>query len=100
ALAAGVVAAYIFRKKKWILPEHFWKLSLLFFIVMFSHLCLDGFSTGWKYGVAYLAPFDNTRYFLWMSPLPLAPLSPAQLLSERGILLFLTEASMVWTFGF
>lgn len=100
AILAGFVAAYVFKQKKWIEPKQFLKLGILFFIVTFSHPCLDGFSTGWKYGVGYLAPFDNTRYFLWMSPLPLAPLSPEHLFSQRGIDLFLIEMSMLWTFGF
>ena len=100
AALAGICAAYLFKLKKWIEPRHFMKLAILFFIVTFSHPCLDGFSTGWKYGVGYLAPFDNTRYFLWMTPLPLAPLSPEHLFSQRGINLFLIEMSMLWTFGF
>src|SRR5687767_4661715 len=97
---AGLATAILFRKKNWIPKEKFWLSALLFFIVTASHPCLDGFSTGWKYGVAYLAPFDNERYFLWITPLPLAPLSPAQLFSERGLNLFLVEAGMLWTFGF
>lgn len=97
---AGLFTALIFRKKQWIPKEKFWLSALLFFIVTASHPCLDGFSTGFKYGVAYLAPFDNYRYFLWMSPLPLAPLSPEHLFSIRGVNLFLVEAGMLWTFGF
>src|SRR5690349_24574382 len=59
AVVAGMTAAFIFKQKNWIPKNRFWLMALLFFIVIVSHPCLDGFSTAWKYGVAYLAPFDN-----------------------------------------
>ena len=100
ACITGSLAAFLFRSKKWILPNDFPKLVMFFILAAASHPLLDGFSTGMHIGIAYLGPFDMTRYIFWISPLPLAPLSPAQLFSQRGINLFFSEVTMLWTFGF
>jgi membrane-bound metal-dependent hydrolase YbcI (DUF457 family) len=99
AIIVGALTAYFFKKKNWITPEEFPKLAILFSAVTFSHPFPDGFSTNWMYGVSYLAPLTMTKYFWLSTPLPLAPLSPAQLFSPRGANLFLIEAAMLWTFA-
>ncbi len=91
-------ATYLFWRKGWIQPADVWKLLALFFVFAVSHPLLDGFSTGGHIGVAFFAPFDNTRYVLG-DLLPLAPLSPAALFTTRGANLFLAEAGMLWTFA-
>ena len=98
AILVGSLVAYLFKQKKWIEPSEFIKLAILFSAVTFSHPFADGFSTSWRYGVSYLAPFDMTKYFWFSSPLPLVPLSPVQLFSARGINIFLVEVAMLWTF--
>ncbi len=98
AIMIGALAALFFKRKKWIAPNEYLKLAILFAAITFSHPFFDGFSTDWKYGVSYLAPFDMTKYFWFSSPLPLVPLSPTLLFSERGINIFLVEVAMLWTF--
>jgi inner membrane protein len=100
ACITGTLAAFLFRSKKWISANEFWKLIIFFILAAVSHPVLDGFSTAMRIGIGYLMPFDMTRYIFWISPLPLAPLSPSQLFSQRGVNLFLSEAAMLWTFGF
>ena len=100
ACLTGTLTAYIFRSKKWIHPNEFLKLTIFFVLAAVSHPVLDGFSTAMHIGIGYLMPFDMTRYIFWISPLPLAPLGPSQLFSDRGIHLFFSEAAMLWTFGF
>jgi inner membrane protein len=99
AIIVGTLVAFLFKKNGWISSTAFTKLAVLFSAVTFSHPLADGFSTGWRYGVSYLAPFDMTKYFWFASPLPLAPLSPTQLITSRGANLFLAEAAMLWTFA-
>ncbi|MDP4198198.1 MAG: metal-dependent hydrolase [Bacteroidota bacterium] len=98
AIVSAGITVWLFRHKQWISHDAVWKLFAVLFLIAFSHPLLDGYSTGGYIGVAYLAPFDNTRYVLG-DLLPLAPLGPAKLLSERGISLFLAEAGMLWTFA-
>ena len=98
AVCTSGLATLLFHRKHWIERRNVWKLFGLFFIFAFSHPLLDGFSTGGYIGVAYLAPFDNTRYVLG-DLLPLAPLDPGRLFTSRGLSLFLTEAGMLWSFA-
>ncbi|MDP4219454.1 MAG: metal-dependent hydrolase [Bacteroidota bacterium] len=100
ACLTAFLAALLFRSKKWIEPSEIWKLMAFFILAAVSHPLLDGFSTGMRIGIGFFMPFEMSRYIFWISPLPLAPLGPAHLLSQRGLTLFSTEAAMLWTFGF
>ena len=55
-----------------------------------SHGVLDGLTDG-GLGVAYFAPFDNTRYFFPWRPILVSPMGP-YFLSHQGILVLLDEA--------
>ena len=51
-----------------------WKLWLFFSIVTASHGVLDAMTDG-GLGVAFFAPFDLTRYFLPVAPIPVSPIT-------------------------
>ena len=49
-------------------------------------------------GIAFLAPFNNTRYFLPWRPIPVAPRSVQGLFSPKGARLMLWEAALFGPF--
>ena len=69
-------------------------LALYFAIVTASHGVLDAFTNGGP-GVAFFAPFDDTRYFFPWRPVPVSPLA-ANFFSEWGWRVFRAELVMVW----
>jgi inner membrane protein len=67
------------------LPER-WTRSLLFsyfFIVTASHGALDAMTDG-GLGIAFFAPFDNTRYFFPFRPIKVSPIG-LSFFSARGL---------------
>jgi inner membrane protein len=70
-------------------------LWLYFFLCAASHGVLDALTDGGR-GVAFLAPFDDTRYFLPFRPIRAAPLSLRGILSERTLATLSSEFLWVW----
>jgi inner membrane protein len=67
---------------------------LYLFLATASHGLLDAATNG-GLGVAFLAPFDDTRFFLPFRPIQVSPIGVARFLSERGVLILLNEALWV-----
>jgi inner membrane protein len=55
---------------------------------------LDAMTSGGP-GVAFLAPFDGTRYFFPWRPIPVSPLAP-RFFSEWGLRVFTAELALIW----
>lgn len=74
-------------------------LAVLFAIV--SHIALDAATTG-GLGVAFLWPFEDSRYFFPWRPIAVSPFSPKAFMSARGLRVILSELRWVWLpcFGF
>jgi len=87
----AVVIRFIFYPKTEITS----KLSLIllsyFFICAASHGLLDAMTTGGK-GIAFFAPFDNTRYFLPWRVIRVSPMSVSQFFGEWGLRVLKSEA--------
>ena len=62
-----------------------------------SHGFFDAMTDG-GLGIAFFAPFTNTRYFLPWRPIPVAPLSLEGLLNPRGLRMLRWESGLFWTF--
>ena len=60
-----------------------------------SHGFFDAFTNGGR-GVAFFAPFSNSRYFFPFRPIQVSPLSIGRFLSDRGIVILASEAAWVW----
>jgi inner membrane protein len=71
-----------------------WHLWAFFFVVMASHGVLDAFTNGGM-GIAFFAPFDNTRYFFPWSPIQVSPLGLG-FFSKYGLRVMLSEVLWVW----
>lgn len=64
------------------------------FLCTISHGVLDAMTSG-GLGVAFFAPFDDTRYFLPWRPIRVSPIG-AGFFSQRGIMVFLSEIVWLW----
>jgi inner membrane protein len=70
--------------------KRWWLLAGFFFLVTASHGLLDSMTNG-GYGVAFLSPFDTTRYFFPWQPLQVSPIGIHGFLSPRGLSILLNE---------
>jgi inner membrane protein len=70
-------------------------LALYFFIVTASHGALDAMTDG-GHGVAFFAPFDDTRYFFPYRPLVVSPIGIASFFSTWGWEVIKSEFTWVW----
>lgn len=70
-----------------------WVLIAYFFLVTASHGVLDAMTDG-GLGVAFFAPFDNTRYFFPWRPVMVSPIGIAPFFSRYGLDVLISE--LVW----
>jgi inner membrane protein len=68
---------------------------LFLFLSTLTHPILDAMTNG-GLGVALLAPFYNTRYFLPWRPIVVSPIGVAGFFSEWGLRVILSELLWVW----
>ncbi|MCH7677471.1 metal-dependent hydrolase [candidate division KSB1 bacterium] len=66
-----------------------------FFICTASHGFFDAMTNG-GLGVAFFAPFDNTRYFLPWQPVQVSPIGVANFFSEWGLRVIISEFLWIW----
>jgi len=64
------------------------------FLCAMSHGLLDAMTTG-GLGIAFFAPFDNTRHFLPWRPIRVSPIG-ARFFSTRGLAVVMSEVVWVW----
>ena len=96
AALAGAGAATLAVRGKW--GHSFLKLAIFFAAITASHGLFDAMTSG-GLGVAFFAPFDNTRYFLPWRPIPVSPMSAAGLMTSRGLRVIRWEFALFWLFA-
>jgi len=67
------------------------RLFIFYFLVTASHGVFDALTNG-GLGIAFLAPFDDTRYFFPFQPIEVSPIGLKNFLSSRGMEVLLSEA--------
>lgn len=72
-------------------PRVFWYL----FVATASHGILDAFTTG-GYGIAFLWPWSNERYYAPFPVIEVSPIGVARFLSARGATVLWSELLWVW----
>jgi len=72
-----------------------WLLLLYFFLATASHPILDAMTSG-GLGVAFFAPFDNTRYFFPWRPIKVSPMGAKAFFSTRGLKTIQSELLWIW----
>jgi inner membrane protein len=98
AVVIGAIAAFSISRFGWAGDRSIWALALLFFAVIALHGFFDAMTDG-GLGVAFFAPFSNSRYFLPWRPIPVAPLSFEGLLTQRGMRVIRYELALFWFFA-
>ena len=91
ALVIGVVTAALLART---LAARFVPLALYFALITATHGVLDALTTGGP-GIAFFAPFDDTRYFFPWRPIPVSPL-PRNFFSAWGWYVLRSEIVLVW----
>ena len=66
------------------------------FLATVSHGFLDALTNG-GHGVAFLAPFENSRYFFPFSPIEVSPIGISRFFSARGAEVMLNEMVWIWS---
>jgi inner membrane protein len=95
SLAGAVVLGVIAAALTWrAVGARFLPLALYFAAITASHGVLDACTTGGP-GIAFFAPFDQTRYFLPWRVIPVSPL-PRNFFSAWGWYVFRIELVLIW----
>lgn len=68
---------------------------LYLFLATASHGLLDALTNG-GHGVAFFAPFENSRYFFPFSPIEVSPIGISRFFSTRGAEVLLNEMLWIW----
>jgi len=95
ALLIGLVTvALLFRDEK-PLSLRWFSLVSYFFVVTASHGVLDALTNG-GLGVAFFAPFSNTRYFFPWRPIEVSPIGLRFFSSRSAWEVILSEVVWIW----
>lgn len=94
AILALAVTYFLFKDAK-ALSRKWFGLVIYFFFCTASHGILDAFTNG-GLGIAFFAPFDNTRYFFPWRPLIVSPIGLRGLFSAWGIGVLRSEFLWIW----
>ncbi len=70
-----------------------WSLVMHFFLVTASHGVMDALTNG-GLGVAFFAPFDNSRYFFPWTPIKVSPIGISEFFTAYGVEVLVSE--LVW----
>lgn len=95
AMLAFVVVMWLFRNDCRFLSRRWWSLITFFFFVTASHGFIDAFTDG-GLGIAFLSPFDQSRYFMPWTPIPVPNFGLANLFTRYGAHVLLSEVLYVW----
>jgi inner membrane protein len=93
ALLASLVLLIAFRQTVPGLSR--FALWMFFFLAIASHGFLDAMTDG-GLGVAFLSPFDNSRYFLPWTPIRVSPIGISRFFSHRGLAVLQSEILWIW----
>lgn len=94
ALLALAVIHFFYGQEK-ICSKRWFALFAFFFFATVSHPILDAMTTG-GLGVAFFAPFDNTRFFFPFRPIKVSPISITSFFSSWGWAVLKSEFVWVW----
>jgi inner membrane protein len=95
AAILGLFIACTFYRKEGLFSKQCWKYFFYFFVLTTSHGVLDALTNG-GLGIALLSPFTNSRYFFPWTPLEVSPLSIKGFLSQRGLVVLISELIWIW----
>lgn len=95
AALLSLLVVFLFYRSEKIFAGRWWALLLFFFVATASHPVLDAMTTG-GLGVAFFAPFDDTRYFFPFRPIQVSPIGVAKFFSAWGWRVIKSEFVWIW----
>jgi inner membrane protein len=93
ALLSGIVVSTVFRRGATGIGG--FALFGYLFLAAASHGVLDAMTDGGM-GVAFLSPFETTRYFLPWRPIRVSPIAVQRFFSPRGYVVLRSELLWIW----
>lgn len=90
--ASGVIWLFLRAAEYQRIRRQYW---LYLFLATASHAVLDAMTSG-GHGVAFFAPFDNSRYFFPFRPILVSPLGIRRFFTERGVAVLASELLWIW----
>lgn len=93
ALVVALLIAILFFRQHSFETKKFWILTFFFFLTTASHGVFDAMTDG-GLGIAFFAPFDNTRYFLPFQPIHVSPIGIFSFFSNWGVRVLVSE--LIW----
>jgi inner membrane protein len=93
AVLAATVVTLAFRSERFTASRM--KLWWYFFVATVSHGVLDAMTTG-GLGVAFLAPFNDSRFFFPFRPIFVSPIGVGRFFSEWGLAVIRSEVLWIW----
>lgn len=95
AFGLGVLIVLLWFRETRLFTGKWWSLVSYFFVVTASHSVLDAITNG-GLGVAFLAPFNNERFFFPWRPVEVSPIGIEPFLSEEGLDVIVSEIKWIW----
>ena len=95
AFVLGFVVVRLWFREVQRLTPMWWLLIAHFFLVTASHGVLDAVTDG-GLGIAFFAPFDNTRYFFPWRPVLVSPIGIVPFFSRYGLDVLISEFVWIW----
>lgn len=92
AAVTGGLAALAVRPAS---PDRRWRVWLVLALAAASHGILDGFTNGGR-GVAFLAPFADTRWHFPIRPIEVSPIGVREFFTSRGLDVLTNEVVWLW----
>ncbi len=98
ALFLGVLAAVACRRDAARMRGGSGGLALLFTAIVASHGVLDALTDGGM-GIPFFMPFNTSRYFFPIRPIPVSPIGVSAFLSDWGLEVLRGELLLIWPFA-
>ena len=91
----GLIITVLFFREIKISSIKFWSLTGFLSIISILHSLLDAMTNG-GLGVALLAPFNNSRFFMPFRPIQVSPIGIDHFFSEWGLRVIISELFWIW----
>ncbi|MCP3903528.1 MAG: metal-dependent hydrolase [Planctomycetes bacterium] len=95
ASLAFIVVTWLFRTDFRFLSRAWWSFFAFFFLLTASHGFIDAFTDG-GLGIAFFSPFEQSRYFMPWTPIPVPDFGLANLFTRYGLEVLVAELLYVW----
>lgn len=96
ALCVGLVIGLLFYRRSGIASLEWWRYVALYATVTASHGVFDAMTNG-GLGIAFFAPFDNSRYFLPWTPVQVTRVGFYDFISLKGVRILISEGIFILT---